>query len=82
MDGKEVCEKLRKYEKENGLRRAMILLISGNYEGEDVMQSLGKDSEDKADCFLKKPLVFEEFCWTIYKFRCWDVGRSNTSIAG
>jgi len=68
MNGREACEKIRQYEREHGLKRSMILLISGNYEEEDMHSLLSKENENKADCFLKKPLVFEELCWALYKF--------------
>jgi len=69
MSGKEVCEKIRQYEKEKNLKKSTIVLISGNYEEEDLYNLLSKQNENHnlADCFLKKPLVFEEFCWAIYK---------------
>jgi len=71
MDGKEVCQKIRQYEKENNLKRSIIILISGNYEEDDMRCLLNKGSKDNGpDCFLKKPLVFEELCWTLYKFGC------------
>jgi len=47
----------------------MIVLISGNYEKEEMHNLMSKKqngSGNKADCFLKKPLVFEEFCWALY----------------
>jgi len=71
MDGKQVCEKIRQYERERNLKRAIIILISGNYEEEDMRNLLLKNKESgesQADCFLKKPLVFEELCWTLYRY--------------
>jgi len=70
MDGKQVCKKIRQYERENNLKRSMIVLISGNYEEEDMYNMLSKENESKADCFLKKPLVFEELCFALYKYHC------------
>jgi len=68
LNGKEVCRKIRLYEKEKNLKRSIIILISGNYEEEEMYNLLNRESGcDKADCFLKKPLVFEELCWAIYK---------------
>ena len=64
MDGKTACQKIREFEKENKLSPAIIILISGNYEAEQ-MDFLGKDK--KADCFLKKPVTFEEFSSTIFR---------------
>jgi len=70
MDGKQVCEKIRQYERENNLKRSIIILISGNYEEEDMHNLLlsNKGEGNGPDCFLKKPLVFEELCWTLYKY--------------
>jgi len=70
MNGKEVCEKIRVYERENKLKRSIIVLISGNYEEEDMHTLLAKENLNRPDCFLKKPLVFEEFCWALYKHEC------------
>jgi len=70
MNGKEVCEKIREYERENGLKRSIIILISGNYEEEDMHNLLSKENKNRPNCFLKKPLVFEELYWTVYKFGC------------
>jgi len=69
MNGREVCEKIRQFEKQNNLKRSFVILISGNYEEKDVSNFLStKEREDmQADCFLKKPLVFEELCWALYK---------------
>jgi len=68
MNGNEVCEKIRQYEQKNNLRRSFVILISGNYEEKDMYNLLKKDSEMGADCFLRKPLVFEELCWMLYKY--------------
>jgi len=69
MSGREVCEKIRKYEEENQLKRSIIILISGNYEEEEEMKAVLKGNNPyKPDYFLKKPLVFDELCWTIYKY--------------
>jgi len=51
------------------LKKSIIILISGNYEEEEMHNLLEKeDDEERADCFLKKPLVFEELCWALYKY--------------
>jgi len=68
MDGKQACEKIRQYEKENNLKRSIIILISGNYEEEDMRNLLEKGEGNNPDCFLKKPLVFEELCWALDKY--------------
>jgi len=67
MDGKMACQKIREYEKLNNLKPSIIILISGNYEEQHINNLLDCHSGRKADCFLKKPLLYEEFCWTIYK---------------
>jgi len=68
MNGKEACEKIREYERQNPqVRPCVILLISGNYAEENMKGLLGDGEKRNADCFLKKPLVFEEFCFAIYK---------------
>ena len=67
MDGKEACEKIRQYEKENNIRPAIIMLISGNYEMQQVSELIGDRQERKADSFIRKPLVLSEFCWNLYK---------------
>jgi len=66
MNGKEVCEKIRWYEKQNDMKRSFIVLISGNYEEKEMHNLLNKEHDKGADCFLKKPLVFEELCWALY----------------
>jgi len=68
MDGKEACEKIRLYERENHIKPAIIMLISGNYETQQVTNMIGDNQNRKADSFLRKPLVFGEFYWNVYKF--------------
>ena len=70
MNGKEVCEKIRQFERENNLKRPAVILISGNYEEEDMHNLLSQDNENRSDCFLMKPLVFGELCWALYKYGC------------
>jgi len=67
MNGKMACELIREYERQKGLRPAIIMLISGNYLEEEVVGMLDSKGNRKADCFLKKPLIFDEFCWALYK---------------
>jgi len=67
MDGKIACQKIREFERANKLSPAIIILISGNYDEEQVEKDLGGNNEKKADCFLKKPLKFEEFSSTLFK---------------
>jgi len=67
MNGKTACEKIREYERQNNLNPTVIILISGNYEQQQLSTFLDKDQNKKADCFLRKPLLFEEFRWAVYK---------------
>jgi len=67
MNGKVTCEKIREYEREHNLKPVIIILISGNYEEQYVANFVGNGHNRKADCFLKKPLLFEELCWAVYK---------------
>ena len=78
MNGKDVCEKIRQHGRENNLKRPIIILISGNYEEEEMHHMLSQQNENhnKADCFLKKPLVFEEPCSAIYQISSLSVASS------
>jgi len=67
MGGKEACEKIREYERENRLKPCIILLISGNYEMQQMSSFIGERPQRKADCFIRKPLIFDEFCWNLFK---------------
>jgi len=67
MNGKMACELIREYERKKRLKPAIIMLISGNYLEEEVVGMLDIQGNRKADCFLKKPLIFDEFCWAVYK---------------
>jgi len=67
MSGKVACEKIRQYEREKCLRPAVIMLISGNYDEQHLTELLKKGKNNKADCFLRKPLLFEEFCWAVFQ---------------
>jgi len=66
MDGREACDKIREYEKENRLKPALIILISGNYDKEQIDEYLSPDRGRKADCFLRKPVSFSEFHRAVY----------------
>ena len=68
MDGKEACEKIREYEEEHLLKPAIGLLISGNYETQQVANLIGDGYNRKEDCFIRKPLIFSEFYWSLYKY--------------
>jgi len=66
MDGKLVCDKIRQNEKENNLEPVIIILISGNYDKEQINEYLDKSKGLRADFFLKKPVAFEDFNAAIY----------------
>ena len=67
MNGKVVCERIRQYEKEENLKPVVIVLISGNYDKEQVRGFVGGFVEErKADYFLKKPVAMEDFTMTMY----------------
>jgi len=67
MNGKTACQKIREYERLHNKKPTIIILISGNYDEQQLTTFLDHDQNNKADCFLRKPLLFEEFRWTIYK---------------
>jgi len=67
LDGKLACQKIREYERQMRLKPALIILISGNYEAQQVNDYLDAQNEKRADWFLKKPLEFDEFCSTVYR---------------
>ena len=59
-DGEHLCKNIRRREKEVGLKRCPIILISGNDNLKRVEELLRKDGEYQADLFLKKPIDFDE----------------------
>jgi len=70
INGKISCQKIREYEQEKKLKPAVIILISRNYEQDQVLESLQGDNSRNgkgANYFLKKPVKFEEFSMTVYK---------------
>jgi len=67
MDGKQACEKIREYERLHNRKPTIIILISGNYEEQQLGMYLNQDQKKMADCFLRKPVPFEEFRWAVYK---------------
>ena len=69
MNGKMACQKIRDYERLKGIRPTTIMLISGNYDTEQMKKSLGRSNEGGADCFIKKPILFEEFSLAVYRFK-------------
>ncbi len=66
MDGRVTCDRIREYEKENRLRPVLIVLISGNYDKEQIDEYLDPEKGRRADYFLRKPVSFSEFNRTIY----------------
>jgi len=68
MNGKIACEKIRQYEKDNKLKPAMIIFMSGNYDKEQIDAYIGREKGHRADCFSKKPVSFNDFIQAIYNF--------------
>jgi len=66
MDGRQVCDSIREYEKENRLRPVVVILISGNYDREQVEEYVNPQRGHKADCFLRKPVSFSDFSRAVY----------------
>ena len=71
MDGRKVCDKIREYERENKLEPVAIILISGNYDKEQMDEYVNPEKGRRADCFLRKPVSFTDFNRAVYKY----VGR-------
>ena len=69
MSGKVACEKIREYERQKGIMPTNIMLISGNYDEEQVKECLDSNGVERADCFLRKPLLFEEFSSAVYRLK-------------
>ena len=69
MDGITACQKIREYEKQHKLLPATIMLISGNYDEHKISPYLSSGEEKCADCFLKKPLSYEEFYSAVYRLK-------------
>ena len=69
MNGKLACKKIREYETEKGIRPTTIMLISGNYDESQVRECLDQGSEGGADCFLRKPMMFEEFSTNVHRLK-------------
>jgi len=63
MDGRRACDMIRIYEKESRLKPVKIILMSGNYDKEQIDEYI---SPSKADGFLRKPVSFSDFNRTIY----------------
>jgi len=66
MDGKAVCDKIREYEKQHKLKPVGIILISGNYDKEQIEEYINPEKGHKADAFLRKPVSFSEFNQAVY----------------
>ena len=69
MNGKTACQKIREYEIQKGISPATIILISGNYDDQQLKESLSNNDERKADRFLRKPLSFEDLLLAVYRLR-------------
>ena len=69
MDGKVACEKIREYERQKGIAPTTVMLISGNYDEEQVKECLDSNGLRRADCFLRKPLLFGEFSSAVYRLK-------------
>jgi len=66
MDGRTVCDMIRRYEKENKLKPVMIILISGNYDKEQINEYISPKKGHRADEFIRKPVSSSEFNRAIY----------------
>lgn len=60
------CDRIREYETEHKLKPVIIILISGNYDKEQIGEYLNPERGHKADCFLRKPVSFSEFHRAVY----------------
>jgi len=66
LDGRKACDRIRGYEKEQRLKPAVIILISGNYDKQQIEEYLDPNKGLKADYFLRKPISFSEFHPAVY----------------
>ena len=66
MDGRTVCDRIREYERQWKLKPVLVILISGNYDKEQVDEYLDRGRGHRADCFLRKPVLFSEFNRAVY----------------
>jgi len=66
MDGRTACDKIRQYERENRLKPTVILLISGNYDKEQIDEYINAEQGHRADYFLRKPVSYSEFNRAVY----------------
>lgn len=66
LDGRKACDRIREYENENKLKPTLIILISGNYNKEQIEEYLDPAKGHKADCFLRKPVSFSDFHRAVY----------------
>ena len=69
MDGKTVCRKIREYEKQKGIKPAIIILISGNYDERCIRECLHSGSNKGANSFIRKPLMFDDFASKICQLK-------------
>ena len=67
MDGRIACDKIREYEREHKMKPTIVILISGNYDKEQIGDYLNPPNKGHlADCFLRKPVSFSEFHRAVY----------------
>jgi len=66
MDGRTVCDKIREHEEQHKLKPVGIILISGNYDKEQIDEYINPEKGHKADAFLRKPVSFSEFNQAVY----------------
>lgn len=60
MDGKEAAQRIREYEKEHGLYKCVILIVSGNCSASEEEECLNPEGKIRAQGFLRKPVSLEE----------------------
>jgi len=66
MDGRTACDKIREYEEQHQLKPVGIILISGNYDKEQIDEYINPEKGHKADAFLRKPVSFNDFNHAVY----------------
>lgn len=60
MNGKTAAQKIRQFEKKNGLKPCYILMISANCLESEINECIDKNGTIMANAFLKKPISPEE----------------------
>ncbi len=64
MDGVEATQRIRQYEEEEKLKKAVIIAITANVMAEEKAEYM----ESGLDDIIPKPLVFEDFLSTLNKY--------------